>query len=150
MAFSTNTSKTLGQINVTPLIDVVLVLLIIFLVTMPIMIKKVTLEVPRQIDEGSITTQTQIVVAIKADMSVTVDDGLQQTPCDLLQLPQVLRPLLQRRDDSEKAVFVAFEPQVSWTSLIETVDQIRGLAADADHNDITVALKTDPPPNVQP
>ena len=40
-----------SEINVTPLIDVLLVLLIIFLVVMPIMMKMETLQVPRKLDD---------------------------------------------------------------------------------------------------
>ena len=50
MAASQKSDGMMTEINITPLVDVVLVLLIIFLVTMPIMMKQVTLEVPRKAD----------------------------------------------------------------------------------------------------
>ena len=59
-----------SDINVTPLIDVVLVLLIIFLVVMPIMMRMETLEVPRKIDTESLSgpaTTKQIIVLVKRD-----------------------------------------------------------------------------------
>ena len=54
MGISTGGSKgrQRSEINVTPLVDVVLVLLIIFLVTMPIMMKQVSLDVPRKLNEN--------------------------------------------------------------------------------------------------
>jgi biopolymer transport protein TolR len=146
MAFTTNSTNRLqAQINVTPLIDVVLVLLIIFLVTMPITLKQVTLEIPRVLGNDEISLQSPIVIAVDADMSVSIDDGFARQTCDLLQIPSRLAPLLKSRDASGQAVFVTFDRRVSWTDLVDTVDQIRSLAADADHNDITVALGTEPP-----
>ena len=46
-----NSKNVSSDINVTPLIDVLLVLLIIFLVVMPIMMKMETLNVPRKLDD---------------------------------------------------------------------------------------------------
>jgi biopolymer transport protein ExbD/biopolymer transport protein TolR len=65
-----------NDINVTPLIDVVLVLLIIFLVTMPIMMRTITLEVPRKLESNEISaTTSQIAILMKADLSITINDG---------------------------------------------------------------------------
>ena len=48
MSSGGNKNSVQSEINVTPLIDVLLVLLIIFLVVMPIMMKMETLQVPRK------------------------------------------------------------------------------------------------------
>ncbi len=45
-----------SDINVTPLVDVVLVLLIIFLVAMPILLRHITIEVPRKLDADEISS----------------------------------------------------------------------------------------------
>ena len=132
------------EINVTPLIDVVLVLLIIFLVTMPIMMKMVTLEVPRKLDDANEMPDpaagNPITVTIKADMSVILNDGEKDTSITLIDLPKNLRPLLDKKI-SDKVVFVDFDDQVSWNTVVETMDQVRSIAIDANHDEVKVALK---------
>ncbi len=132
------------EINVTPLIDVVLVLLIIFLVTMPIMMKMVTLEVPRKLDDANEMPDpaagNPITVTIKADMSVILNDGEKDTSITLIDLPKNLRPLLDKKI-SDKVVFVDFDDQVAWNTVVETMDQVRSIAIDANHDEVKVALK---------
>lgn len=132
------------EINVTPLIDVVLVLLIIFLVTMPIMMKMVTLEVPRKLDDANEMPDpaagNPITVTIKADMSVILNDGEKDSSITLIDLPKNLRPLLDKKI-SDKVVFVDFDDQVAWNTVVETMDQVRSIAIDANHDEVKVALK---------
>lgn len=131
-----------NDINVTPLIDVVLVLLIIFLVTMPIMMRTITLEVPRKIQdfEDPTAASKQITVTVKADLSVVVNNGEKDTEIAGTDLAKTLRPMLDDKK-TDKLVFVDFEDQVEWGQVVAIMDSVRSLAADTDHNDIKVALK---------
>jgi len=147
-----------SDINVTPLIDVVLVLLIIFLVTMPIMMRTITLDVPRKVGgpEQPVAASTQIIVVVKADLSVRVETGGKALDLPATDLARTLEPLLADRKTG-KVVFVDFEDPVPWGETVTIMDSIRGLAADQlervdpssgdDPVDIEVALKTrDEPP----
>lgn len=138
------------EINITPLIDVVLVLLIIFLVTMPIMMKMVTMEVPRKLDSErempDPTAGNPLVVKVLADLQVEFDDGNRKTNIKQAELPQQLRPLLANKL-GEKVVFVDFENQVPWIEVVNTMDLIRSLSTDANHEEVKVALKLKPDPN---
>jgi len=131
-----------NDINVTPLIDVVLVLLIIFLVTMPIMMRTITLEVPRKIQdfEDPTAASKQITVLVKADLSVVVSNGEKDIEIPGTDLAKTLRPMLEDKK-ADKLVFVDFEDQVEWNQVVAIMDSVRSLAADTDHNDIKVALK---------
>lgn len=133
------------EINVTPLIDVLLVLLIIFLVVMPIMMKMETLQVPRKLDEQNEMPDpnaTMLVVKVKVDGQMVVDDNGKETtivPADLLR---TIRPRIEgMKAGSEKVVFVDFEEAVPWAEVITTMDTIRSLATDENHDEIKVALK---------
>lgn len=132
------------EINITPLIDVVLVLLIIFLVTMPILMKMVTLEVPRKLDEKNEVPDpaagNPIIVRTLADLSIEVDDGDRKTNMKIGALAGALRPVLDRKL-GEKVVFVDFEDQVPWLEVVNTMDAIRSLSADENHEEVKVALK---------
>jgi biopolymer transport protein ExbD len=130
-----------NEINVTPLVDVVLVLLIIFLVTMPILMKRVTLEVPRKIEDTEQAPPGKtITVLIKADLTVVVNDGTKDISIQGVDLAKTLRPLVEEKK-TDKIVFVDFEDPVAWGEVVTMMDTIRSLAEDDNHDDVKVALK---------
>jgi biopolymer transport protein ExbD len=141
------------EINITPLIDVVLVLLIIFLVTMPILMKMVTLEVPRKLDQDKEipdpTAGPPLVIKVLADLSIEFDEDGRKTLLKSADLPRTLRPILDRKL-GEKVVFVDFEDQVPWIEVVGTMDLIRSLSSDANHEEVKVALKIRETPTAQP
>jgi biopolymer transport protein ExbD len=132
------------SINVTPLIDVLLVLLIIFIVIMPIMVKSEALEVPRTAESNVVMEVAPITITIKDDLAVVLDDGDKQTPIAASDLPRVLRAKLGAT--TQKVVFVDFDSGVPWREVVGTMDTVRGLAGDPSHDGITLALKLEPHP----
>src|SRR5262249_16651950 len=136
-----------SEINVTPLIDVLLVLLIIFLVVMPIMMRMETIEVPRKIENNETVDQNviQVTITVKADLSVGWNDGTQKDDIQI-QSPEVVRgrsPVLQQMAErgTAKVVFIAFDCGVQWKDVIAMMDTVRSLAKDQNHDEIKVALK---------
>jgi biopolymer transport protein ExbD len=132
------------SINVTPLIDVLLVLLIIFIVIMPIMVKSEALEVPRTADTNVTMDVAPLTITIKDDLAVVLDDGDKQTPIAASDLPRALRAKLGAT--SQKVVFVDFDAGVPWREVVGTMDTVRGLAGDPNHDGITLALKLESRP----
>ena len=142
------TSKTVSsEINVTPLIDVLLVLLIIFLVVMPIMMKMETLQVPRKLDDQNEMPDpnaSQLTIKVKNDLSVAFNDGSSENdmPIQATDIAKTLRPKLEAMNQAqEKVVFVEFEEEVPWNEVVMTMDTVRSLATDVNHDEIKVALK---------
>ncbi len=136
-----------SEINVTPLIDVLLVLLIIFLVVMPIMMKMETLQVPRKLDDQNEMPDpnaSQLTIKVANDLSVSFNDGSSEnyTPIKAVDIASTLRPKLEAMNaNNEKVVFVEFEEQVPWSEVVGTMDTVRSLASDINHDEIKVALK---------
>ncbi len=136
-----------SEMNVTPLIDVLLVLLIIFLVVMPIMMKMETLQVPRKLDDQNEMPDpnaSQLTIKVANDLSVSFNDGSSEsyTPVKAVDLASALRPQLEAMNaNNEKVVFVEFEEQVPWSEVVGTMDTVRSLASDINHDEIKVALK---------
>jgi biopolymer transport protein TolR len=136
-----------SEINVTPLIDVLLVLLIIFLVVMPIMMRMETIEVPRKIENNETVDQNviQVTITVKTDLSVGWNDGTQKDDIQIQSTDVVRRlsPLLLQMAErgTAKVVFVAFDCGVQWKDVISMMDTIRSLAKDQNHDEIKVALK---------
>ena len=68
MAFSCNSGGgPMADINVTPLVDVMLVLLIIFLITIPVVIQKVPVTLPKERNVPTQTKPENITIAINKD-----------------------------------------------------------------------------------
>jgi biopolymer transport protein TolR len=134
-----------SDINVTPLIDVLLVLLIIFLVVMPIMMKMETLEIPRKIQdtEAPDPNATMLTVKVKASGDIVFTDNDKETPILAADLMRMLRPKLEAAAarGAERVIFVDFEDSCQWAQVVSTMDSIRSLAADVNHDEVKVALK---------
>lgn len=118
-----------SDINVTPLVDVVLVLLIIFLVATPIMLRYVTIEVPRKIDaetEDITVAARQIVVLVKFDGTFQVKEGNKEL--EISSLPELQTDILARLESkkTEKIVFIDFEDEVPYELVVSSMDFIKG------------------------
>lgn len=121
-----------SDINVTPLVDVVLVLLIIFLVTMPIMMRQISIEVPRKINEETeviAAPSEQIQIEVKADNTVLLIIGNAEEETTIAQLPAKLRPALEKKS-GEKAVFVDFDFAIPYGTAVQVMDTIAGSGAE--------------------
>jgi len=147
MGMSTGGNKggVQSEINVTPLIDVLLVLLIIFLVVMPIMMKMETLEIPRKIQENEAPDPNamMLTVKVKVTLDMVLSENDKETPIAAVDLARTLRPKLEEvaKRGNDRVIFVDFDDAVPWANVVSTMDSIRSLAADVNHDDVKVALK---------
>jgi len=114
-----------GDINITPLIDVVLVLLIIFMVLVPATVKQLTATIPRK-DEASTptpNTSSQIVLKVGPQGQLTLgQDGVE---------PANLREVIQKRlgSASEKVVFFDVDDDARYGAVVRYMDVVRGAGA---------------------
>ena len=74
----------MSDINTTPLVDIMLVLLIIFLITIPVINKSVKVELPKAANIPTQTKPENITVSVDADGNVFWNDGRLANPNDLL------------------------------------------------------------------
>ena len=130
------------DINVTPLIDVVLVLLIIFLLAMPLQLRVLPLAIPPPAPPEAAAVEPPIVVHVGADLAVTVTHAGHARTVPAVGLAPVLRAALDHA--GSPVVFVGFDDPVAWGDTVAIMDTVRSLAADPDHNGVTVALATRP------
>ena len=132
MGVSSGPGQVKSEINVTPLVDVVLVLLIIFLVTMPVVMRTVTLEVPRKAEamEDTSTAAKSIIVTQRADGSINLSDGIKEDrTISSLDLTKELRPVIAQKS-GEKVVFIDFCEGVPWQDVVTTMDRVRAVASE--------------------
>jgi len=121
------------EINVTPLIDVLLVLLIIFLVMMPIMLRSETVELPPR-NTDVVSEAISVKLKLEADLSGAIDDGP-------VFPNHELATRLRAKLPNAKAVFVDIVDGVPWSQVVSTVDTIRGVGNGLGRTDLTVAVR---------
>lgn len=76
MAFGTqdDTDEVMNEINMTPLVDVMLVLLIIFIITVPVMQHSVNIDLPRANNEQELIKPETVRLSVDADGSYYIND----------------------------------------------------------------------------
>lgn len=124
-------SKLKSDINVTPLVDVVLVMLIIFLVTMPVLMKNIELEVPSKVDEPpeNVVIPDQITIEVTKAGTIL----LNTVEISRADLAVKLRERLEHK--REKVVFVDFDDNTRYGDAVQIMDIAKGSGA------VTVAMK---------
>ncbi|CAH9018076.1 TonB system transport protein ExbD [Candidatus Nitrosacidococcus sp. I8] len=109
------------EINVTPFIDVILVLLIIFMVVAPL----TTVDIPVDLPEVNSTTDLQLQVdkpiylAISADLSLSINNH----HISLQALEPALRYLT--KGDKSQRIFLQVDKTVIYDNLMEVMDYLR-------------------------
>lgn len=150
MAMSSGSDKKAiqSEINVTPLIDVLLVLLIIFLVVMPIMMKMETLEIPRKLEDNQTVDEKAIMLTVTLNPGGSIEldkksaSGEKKEDFNIAELTSKLRGELENwTAPGEKVVFIHFHDDIEWREVITVMDSIRSLATDVNKDEIKVALK---------
>ncbi len=116
---SQRNGTTISQINVTPLVDVMLVLLVIFMVTAPILQQGVQVNLP-QAQAGAIPgTDEQLVVTIDRKGKIYLNDN----PMSLAELGKKLRAI--RRLQQDRGVYLRADNDVRYGVVIKTIAEIK-------------------------
>ena len=120
MAFDQRDEGSISQINVTPFVDVMLVLLVIFMVTAPILQQGVTVELPA-VEAGPLVSDTeeQLLVTIDSEGHVHLND----TPLDLASLDEKLTAIVKLRPD--RTVYLRADQNVVYGKVVAVMAAVR-------------------------
>lgn len=135
-----NRRKPMAQINVVPYIDVMLVLLVIFMVTAPMMQRGVDIELPKASAKPvAEEPEDQLVVSIDRAGQVFIDmDGPDAPPvADEIELANRIAGLLEER--KSKQVFVRGDTGVDYGHVVLVMTALQAAGASG------IGLITDPP-----
>jgi biopolymer transport protein TolR len=122
MAFTASNGRTqtsISDINVTPLVDVVLVLLIIFMVTAPVLQSGIEVNVPKTRTVKEITEE-RLVISINKQQRVFLGN-------DPININDIKTRLRQRiRDPQNQSVFIRADEDVPFGAFATVMDAVKG------------------------
>ena len=130
-----SSSGAMSDINVTPLVDVMLVLLIIMMIVAPLLQKGVDVRLPTAVNGGDKPeTQGQTVVAVGPDSSLYVNS--------VLVTPTALRQRVDEafeRTGGERLILIKADEDAPYGAVMEAMDSLRAMGIE------DMGLITEPP-----
>ena len=120
MTLGGNDDRLMSEINVTPFVDVMLVLLIIFMVTAPMMIQGVEVSLPEATSKPLESLQEQLVVTIDKNNQVYINDfrvGIENLKEKLMQITKN-----QKADE----IYLRADKTVAYGMVVYVMSEIKG------------------------
>jgi biopolymer transport protein TolR len=116
----TNRPRTyVSEINVTPLVDVMLVLLIIFMVSAPMMKEGMKVDLPEAQARALETESQDLVISIKSDKTLDINGS----PVELTRLDAILSQIKEQRNI--KGVFLQADRGIPYGYVIQVMSLLR-------------------------
>ena len=115
--------SALSEINITPFVDVVLVLLIIFLITAPMLIRGIDVNVPRS-ESRNTEPDERLMVSITKDQAVYLDEQRIELP----RLETVLAGLRERNPTA--TIYIKADQNVPYGVVIKVMDAAKKAGID--------------------
>ena len=112
--------KALSEINVTPFVDVMLVLLIIFMVTAPMMMQGIDVNLPDVEAPAIATRQERLVITIRADRRIYINEY----PVKLDELGPKLAAIY-RNQSARRGIFLRADREVPYGFVVQVMGIIR-------------------------
>ncbi len=124
---------SLAEINVIPLVDVVLVLLLIFMLTAPMMYRGIDVNLPKSSSKPT-AIEERLVLTITRERQLYLNDRA----LPLASLEPRLRELIKDRTD--KTIFIKADKDLVYGYVVETMDRVRRAGVER------VGMVTEPAP----
>jgi len=135
-----------SEINVTPMVDVMLVLLIIFMIVTPLLQQGVSVNLPREMnspdEDQEIAKEDAVIIAIPDNSSFYIG----KNPYPLEELGEKIKTLMKDKPPDKRIVYIKSGVEVDYGTVVKAIDQVRkqdidkvGLVADRKKGSKTAA-----------
>jgi biopolymer transport protein ExbD/biopolymer transport protein TolR len=138
-----------SEINVTPMVDIMLVLLIIFMVVTPFLQQGITVAIPRDLrnpdEDQNINKESSVIISVPKDNEYYL--GKKKVSLD--DLKTAVEKALQNKKEEDKIVYIKSGVEVSYGEVVKVINAVRekgvdkiGLVADRKKKGATAAPAT--------
>src|SRR3990172_502607 len=130
-----------SEINVTPMVDIMLVLLIIFMVVTPFLQQGITVTLPKNLDnpdvDQNIIKENSIVISIPNDgeyylgkqkITIDMDSGPESNRAFREKIEEMLEPL--KNEPERQIVYIKSGVNVSYGTVVNVINEVRKLGVD--------------------
>jgi len=119
MQLGSGNDQLMSEINVTPFVDVMLVLLIIFMVTAPMMVQGVDVDLPTATSESLPSDEENLIVSIDDDLKVYIND----LEVSVAFLTEKLDAVMENLD--KRKVYLRADKKVPYGVVVNVMSQIK-------------------------
>ena len=119
-------NRMLSEINITPLVDVALVLLIVFMITAPLLQQGMPVNLPEAASPALKRTKTDVIVSIQGDGKVYLGDDNEVIPDD--ELEGRLMAIYQAKD--QKDLFIKADRNVRYGKVVNVMSVAKKAGVD--------------------
>lgn len=125
MQLGSGNDQFMSDINVTPFVDVMLVLLIIFMVTAPMMVQGVDVDLPEATSKALKGTEERLIISVDSERKVFINE--QKVSVEFLT--QKLGAILENFD--RKNVYLKADKRVPYGIVVNVISKIKNAGVDS-------------------
>ncbi len=119
-----------SEINVTPMVDIMLVLLIIFMVVTPFLQQGITVAIPREMrnpdEDQAINKETSVIISVPADNQYYLGNK----KVNLDDLKSTVEKALANKKEEDKIVYIKSGVDVSYGEVVKVINAVREKGVD--------------------
>ncbi|MCD4721783.1 MAG: biopolymer transporter ExbD [Desulfobacula sp.] len=125
MQLGSGNDQFMSEINVTPFVDVMLVLLIIFMATAPMMVQGVDVDLPKATSKALKGGEERLIISIDNDLKVFINEQVVSVEF----LTQKLGAILENFD--KKNVYLRADKKVQYGIVVNVISKIKKAGVDS-------------------
>ncbi len=130
MGMSSGGGGLTSDINVTPMVDIMLVLLIIFMVITPLLQSGVSVVLPKEMknpdEDKNIIKESSVVVAITRDNKFFIG----KEPIEAVDLKDLISKKMENKQQQDRIVYIRSDIGANYGSVVEVINTIRQAGID--------------------